>query len=125
MMVNGMIPATIKALLDKANCLAERKKDVFNLISLVCFLTKQRVTVVMKIQTKAAIDTGNVYETSIFMILNHWAIASPSPETYKPLRTAGKTNLKTSAIDFVFWFLPASPMNSPNLFFGDTLHCYT
>ena len=96
---------------------AERKKDVFNLISLVCFLTKQRVTVVMKIQTKAAIDTGNVYETSIFMILNHWAIASPSPETYKPLRTAGKTNLKTSAIDFVFWFLPASPMNSPNLFF--------
>ena len=125
MMMSGMIPAPTKALLDRANCHADRKEDVFNLIALVCFLTKQRVTVVMKTQTKAAIDTGNIYESLIFMILKQWAISSPSPETYNPLRTAGKTNLKPSAIDFVFRSLPSPPPDSAKCFFDDKLQCYT
>ena len=124
MMANGMMPAAINALLDMANCHADKKEDAFNLISLGCFLTKQRVTVVIRIQTKAAIDTGNMYEMLIFMILNQWAIPSPSPETYNPLRTAVKTILKPSVIDFVFRPLPSSP-TFKKLLFDDILHCYT
>ena len=118
------MPAAINALLDMANCHAGKKEDVFNLISLVCFLTKQRVPVVIRIQTKAAIDTRNIYEMLIFMILNQWAIYSPSPETYNPLRTAVKTILKPSVIDF-FSGLCHHHQRSPNCFFDDMLLCIT